>query len=138
MDDYIGWETASLSRHWLCHALRNIFQKLSDRFRSSMSISISRLLYEIRYTLDWKGKNGSKSWCMCASYALMLLQQLLCSRTWLVGYSLFTEGALKPVVLACAPLYCTVNFTQVFQCWHFVCLIIDLPCCTVYLLFTGV
>lgn len=126
MEDNIRWPTASLSRHWLCHPLSNIFQKLSDLFRSLMSISISRLLYEIRYILDWRGKRGSASWCMWASYAVGLLQQLLCSRAWLLGYSVFTEEALKPVVLTCALSYRTVNFTQVFQWWHFVCLLYTL------------
>jgi hypothetical protein len=31
------------------------------------------------------------------------------------GHSLFTDGALTLVVLACALLYYTVNFTEVFQ-----------------------
>jgi hypothetical protein len=95
--------TANLSRHWLCHALRKIFHKFPDLFRISMSISVSKLLCEVRYTLDWRGKDGSKSWCMWASYALRLLQQLPCSRLWLVGYSVY-RGSFK----TCGPCMCTV------------------------------
>jgi hypothetical protein len=135
MEGNIRWETASLSRPWLCHALRNIFQKLSDLF-CSMSISISRLFYEISYTLDWRGNTWFKFQVYVGFICSKAPAELVCSRAWLVVYSLFTEKVLKHAVLACAPLYCTVNFTDVFQWCHFVCLITDLPCFTVYLLFT--